>query len=209
MLRRFRSSHETINLAAFQPSTRAHGPGLCAVVYVQGCPFHCPGCIAPEWQEQRQAELVNVHDLARQVMAEPGITGVTFSGGEPMLQAGALANLAAILRQKRLDLDIIGFTGFQLGQLPLSGNADVERLLSLVDVLIDGPYVESLNDNRGLRGSSNQVVHRLTERGKKMSYDFEGAPRQAEIHVDQNGYMVVGVPPSGVLNELYSGRKVQ
>lgn len=202
MLRRFSSFPETINLAAFCPRTKAHGPDLRAVIYVQGCPFHCPGCIAPEWQEQRQAELVRVHDLVQRILAEPGITGLSISGGEPMLQAGVLANLVAILRQKRPGLDIICFTGFQLGQLLLSGNADVERLLGMVDVLIDGPYVEALNDNRGLRGSSNQVVHRLTKRGKRLAYDFENAPRQVEIHVDQNGYMLVGVPPSGVLKTL-------
>ncbi|MBN2149707.1 MAG: radical SAM protein [Anaerolineales bacterium] len=192
---------DTLNLAAFCPQTRAHGPGLRAVVYVQGCPFRCPGCIAPEWQEQKQAELVNVHDLARRILAEP-VTGLSLSGGEPMLQAGALANLVAILRQERPSLDIICFTGFQLGQLVLSANADIEHLLYLVDVLIDGPYVEALNNNRGLRGSTNQVVHRLTKRSKRLAYDFENSPRQVEIHVYQKGYMLVGVPPGGVLAAL-------
>ena len=201
MLRSFSSFPETINLAAFCPRTKAHGPGLRAVIYVQGCNQRCPGCIAPEWQEQRQAELVRVHDLAQRILAEP-VTGLSISGGEPMLQAGALANLVAVLRQERPKMDVICFTGFQLGQLLLSGNADVERLLGMADVLIDGPYVEALNDNRGLRGSSNQVVHRLTKRGKQMVFDFENAPRQVEIHVDQTGYLLVGIPPSGVLQAL-------
>ena len=206
MLRNFHtnsnSDADLLNIAAFVPQTRSHGPGLRAVVWVQGCPFHCSGCIAPEWQEQRTAKLVRLGDLAQRILAQPGVTGLTLSGGEPMLQAGALASLIEQLRRRRPSLDVICFTGFLWKDLlarAFLGETGIECLLGQVDVLIDGPYIESLNNGRGLRGSTNQVVHRLTERGRRLAYDFENAPRQMEIHVGNGQYLAVGIPPDGVL----------
>ncbi len=203
MLRSFpKPESHTLNVAAFCAQTRSHGPGLRAVVWVQGCPFHCQGCIAPEWQEQHTATLMQTDDLAQRILARPGITGLTISGGEPMHQAGALASLVEQLRWQRPNLDVICFTGFKMGQLIWSGDDGIARLLAQVDVLIDGPYIEAKNNGRGLRGSTNQVVHRLTVTGKQMDYDFENAPRQVEIYVGDGQYLLVGVPPAGVLDAL-------
>ena len=207
MLRDFSNLSDTINLAAFVPQTRTHGPGLRAVVWVQGCPFHCPGCIAPEWQMQTVTKLVQVDDLAQSVLAQPGITGLTFSGGEPMLQSAALASLVEKVRKFRLSLNVICFTGYQWKELmsrAAFGDTGTERLLGQVDVLIDGPYIEAQNNGRGLRGSTNQVVHRLTKRAWAMDFDFENCPRQVEILVGNGQYLSVGVPPAGVLNALES-----
>ena len=204
MLRNFSplQSH-TINLAASLIGTHALGPGLRAVVWVQGCPFRCAGCIAPEWQEQRTAELVYVEDLAQRILAQP-VTGLTISGGEPMLQAVALASLIEQVRRQR-DLDAICFTGYSWSALlgrAVVGETAIEHLLGQVDVLIDGPYIAAQDNGRGLRGSTNQVVHRLTERGKNLAYDFENAPRKLEIHIGDGQYLAAGIPPTGVLAML-------
>ena len=66
-----------------------------------------------------------------------------------------------------------------------------------MDVLIDGPYDEKKNDNRGMRGSSNQRILHLTERLK--AYDFQNQPRQTEIHLSDGEMLFVGVPPRGVI----------
>src|SRR5512146_912679 len=97
-----------LNVAAICPTTRALGPGVRAVVWVQGCAFHCPGCIAPDWIPIRPARLVKPEALAEELLADPEVTGLTFSGGEPMLQASALARLARAARNMR-DVDIICF----------------------------------------------------------------------------------------------------
>ena len=210
MLKRFQTNDATgslLNVAAFCPRVTSHGPGLRAVVWVQGCPFRCAGCIAPEWQEQRTADLVPTETLARRILAQPGLTGLTFSGGEPMLQAAALAGLAEMVRQQRPALDVICFTGYlwkELAARATLGDTGIERLLGQVDVLIDGPYIQAQDNGRGLRGSANQVVHRLTEVGRKMNYDFENTPRQAEIYVSDGKCLLAGVPPSGVLGALGS-----
>lgn len=195
------SLSDTLNVAAYLIGTRTHGPGLRAVVWVQGCSFHCPGCIAPEWQEQRTAEFVRIDNITQRILARPDISGLTFSGGEPMLQAAALASLVKRVRQVR-NMDLIVFTGYTLGQLILLNDPAISRLLSQVDVLIDGQYIAALNDGRGLRGSTNQTVNRLTERGRGLTYDFENSSRKVEIHIKGGQYLLAGIPPASVLNVL-------
>jgi anaerobic ribonucleoside-triphosphate reductase activating protein len=185
-----------LNVAAVCTATHALGPGLRAVVWVQGCPFHCQGCIAPDWIPFSPARLVNVEELVEELLSNSEISGLTFSGGEPMKQAAGLASVARLARRQR-DLNIICFTGFKIEKL-LKTPIDpaVQDLLSQVDVLIDGSYLARLNDNQGLRGSSNQRIHHLSLQLK--DYDFETSPRQIEMQVDEGQILMVGVPPAGM-----------
>ena len=183
-----------LNIAATCRATRALGPGLRAAVWVQGCPFRCPGCIAPGWVPFQPGRLVEPDVLVDELLAQPGVTGLTFSGGEPMVQAAALARLARLVRAS-CNIDIICFTGFLRRQLETNPPyAGVHELLDQVDVLIDGPYIARLNDNQGLRGSSNQRIHYLTNR--LAGCDLDHLPRSAEIHVTDGEAMLVGVPPA-------------
>ena len=185
---------EVLNVAAVCHATRALGPGLRSVVWVQGCPFRCPGCVAPDWVPIKPARLVDPTELAVELLADPAVTGVTFSGGEPMLQASALARLARSLREMR-DISIICFTGFQVEQLHKNPpGPGIPELMELLDVLIDGPYIERLNNNRGLRGSQNQRVLQLTNRLR--DFDFETGQRTAEVQLKDGQVMMVGVPPA-------------
>jgi anaerobic ribonucleoside-triphosphate reductase activating protein len=189
---------ETINVAATCLATRALGPGLRAVVWVQGCPFHCPGCIAPEWIENKIAEVYSPEKLADLLLADSAITGLTFSGGEPMQQATGLAKLARIARDRR-NLNIICFTGYRLEHLiNRPPDPGVFELLDQIDLLIDGPYIARLNDNKGLRGSNNQHVHYMTSH--LAGIDFENKPRRAEVHVEDGQLLMVGVPPKDIDN---------
>jgi anaerobic ribonucleoside-triphosphate reductase activating protein len=187
-----------VNVAATCSATQALGPGIRAVVWVQGCPFHCPGCVAPNWIPRRITQLQRPEDLADELCARPEVTGLTFSGGEPMLQAAGLALLARYSRQQH-NLSVICFTGFTLERLRSTApGPGVAALLAEVDVLIDGLYVAARNDNRGLRGSTNQRVHYLTNRITPHDYDFVRQSRQVEIHVSDGAALLVGVPPPGL-----------
>ncbi len=198
------SNNESIilNVAATCLATRALGPGLRAVVWVQGCPFHCSGCIAPEWIENKIAEEYTPDDLADLLLSNSAITGLTFSGGEPMQQAKGLAELTRIARRRK-DLNIICFSGYRLEQLiSRPPNSHVFELLDQIDILIDGPYVARLNDNQGMRGSSNQHIHYLTSR--LAGIDFEQKPRRAELYIHDGQILMVGVPPKNVGNIIDS-----
>jgi anaerobic ribonucleoside-triphosphate reductase activating protein len=194
------SSKTMLNIAASCVGTKTLGPGLRSVVWVQGCPFRCTGCISPQWIPEKDNRLVTVDILVNELLADPNISGFTFSGGEPFLQAAGLASLISTARVKR-DLSLICFTGYRLGDLEsLAANPGIWDLLSQIDVLIDGPYDKELNDNRGLRGSSNQKIHHLTDRLK--DYDFENQPRNAEIYIRDGEMLFVGVPPRDMVTHV-------
>lgn len=162
--------------------TRALGPGLRSVAWVQGCPFRCRGCIAPDWIPQRPARETAPADLAAELLAHPGVTGFTFSGGEPMAQAAGLAAVITIARRQR-DLTLICFSGYRLAELrDRPPGPGVAELLAQTDVLIDGRYVAGRNDALGLRGSSNQQVHLLTGRVCPCG---RGTGRRPAAHGDQ------------------------
>ena len=186
-----------LNLAALCRKTKALGPGQRAVIWVQGCPFRCKGCISPQWLPIIPANEYRPETLAETLLADPEINGITISGGEPIIQASALASFLQHARSLR-DIDVILFSGYYYENLlAFPEISPVRRLLQLVDVLIDGPYDEKQNHNIGLRGSSNQRIIHLT--GRLQGYDFEHQVRQAEIHISNDEILFVGVPPAGVL----------
>ena len=185
-----------LNLAAVTSATRSLGPGKRAAIWVQGCQKRCPGCLAQEWLEIVPAHLHRIPALSEILLSDPEIEGLTLSGGEPMLQAAALAKLVSSMRTRR-DLNVICYSGYLLVELrnnpPSPGVAD---LLEAVDVLIDGAYVDELNDDIGLRGSSNQQVHHLTSR--LAGFDFTTAPRSVEIKISDGEVFLIGVPTRAV-----------
>lgn len=193
----------TVRVAETCVGTRALGPGLRSAVWVQGCPFRCAGCIAPEWIPERPARGVRPDDLAAELLTDPDVTGLTFSGGEPMAQAAALAEVIRHARRTR-DLTLICFTGYRLAELrarpPGPGTGE---LLAQVDVLIDGRYVAARNDDRGLRGSDNQQVHFLTDRLAMARAELADGLRRAEIRFGASSVMLVGVP-SRAIRETFS-----
>lgn len=191
--------NDMLNIALFIPQTLSLGPGLRAALWVQGCPFHCPGCIVPEWQLQIDNQLTPI-DLVRDwILQTPSISGITISGGEPFSQSVSLAKLVSRVKKVR-DLDVISFSGYTLGQLMNRFDQDrgIEAYLDQLDVLIDGPYIQKLDDNKGLRGSSNQKIHYLTNR--LAYFDFENTSRKAEFHILDNSIVMTGVPPLGINN---------
>jgi len=188
---------DVINVAEICPATRALGPGLRAVLWVQGCPFHCEGCIAKEWITLKENKLLPVEEVVEKLLSIPEVTGITFSGGEPMLQAKGLFEVASLAKQKR-KLNIICFTGYEYKHLRTRPPSKwVSRFLETIDVLIDGQYVRALNDNKGMRGSSNQRINFLTD--ELIGIDFEKQIRTNEIQILEGQALLIGVPPKQML----------
>jgi anaerobic ribonucleoside-triphosphate reductase activating protein len=183
-----------LNIADICPETHTLGPGKRFAIWVQGCCFNCPGCVSPDWIPQKQEHSINPTKLAAHILSTSNIDGVTVSGGEPMLQASALSELFTALRQQR-DISIMCFSGFTLAQLQAKSDSSIDRVLSLIDVLIDGQYITELNDNQGWRGSSNQVIHFLSPRHLAEAYLFTERKRDVEIHMRDDSALMVGVPP--------------
>lgn len=190
-----------LNIAEICPATHTLGPGKRFVIWVQGCCFNCPGCVSPEWIPEKKAVLADVKRLGEYILSVTNIDGLTVSGGEPMLQAEALSELFDYLRSSR-DISIMCYSGFTLEQLQAKSDPAINKVLTQIDILIDGLYINSLNDNQVWRGSSNQVVHFLTSRHVDDAEFFTQRRRDVEIHVRENSALVVGVPPINFSNNF-------
>jgi len=196
-------SNELLNIAFTSIMHDLCGPGTRFVVWVQGCLNDCPDCIAPEWRKMVASRLISPVDLAAEASISGDFDGITISGGEPMLQAAGLAEFVRRIRGKK-DVSVIVFTGYTIAELKIEPpGAGVGEFLDVIDVLIDGPYDELRNDDKGLRGSTNQRIHYLTGRISKGSFDFEGVDRQAEVRIEDGGsILVLGTPPKGLTRSL-------
>jgi anaerobic ribonucleoside-triphosphate reductase activating protein len=183
----------TLNLAHICPLTQSLGPGNRFVVWVQGCPFNCKGCVSPAWIPFKKAQIVEVGDLAEAITQREEITGITLSGGEPMMQAGRLAHLLRLVKAQRPELNVIIFSGFTMKQMVWD---EAQGLLNQCDLLVDGNYIENLNDGHGLRGSSNQQIHFLTDKLLPFKDEILAPRSSVELHLLDDGVLMTGIPKS-------------
>lgn len=132
------------------------GPGIRFTIFTQGCPHHCEGCHNPQTHDPAGGENVEIGELLEKIRANPLLDGVTFSGGEPFMQAKALAELGREI--KVLGLNIVTYTGFTFEELYSNREKNGwGELLDVTDYLVDGPFILEKKDwNIKFRGSSNQ-----------------------------------------------------
>jgi anaerobic ribonucleoside-triphosphate reductase activating protein len=178
-----------LNIMGYVDESEVNGPGCRAVVWVQGCLRECPGCFNEESWSFEINQLVSVDNLAEKILSNPRNQGVTFSGGEPFWQAPALATLARKL--KAAGLNVMSFSGFTLEQLQSDyAPAGALDLLDQLDILIDGPYVESLalNSPDSPVSSSNQRVHVFNP---ALEENITWASDQIEIHIFKDGSRII------------------
>ena len=179
-----------VRIHAFEPRSRANGPGARFVVWFQGCTLGCPGCFNPTTHDPGGGRAMPLDELIGELgRARPGIEGLSLSGGEPLQQPEAARALLDAARA--LGLSTLAFSGYTIEEIrALAGGADV---LARLDVLIDGRYVASERLARGLRGSANQRIHLLSDRYSLA--DVEATP-VAEIRIGPTGEVVLtGVDP--------------
>lgn len=146
-----------LRLSGIVEESIVDGPGLRYVLFTQGCPHGCKGCHNPETHSLEGGFLRSAETVLAQFVENPLLAGITFSGGEPFLQAHALCAVAEGVRAQ--GKNVLVYTGFTYEQLlaRVEKEAGVGRLLELADILIDGPYVEALRDlELQFRGSANQ-----------------------------------------------------
>lgn len=182
-----------IRLHALETCSRANGPGTRAVLWVQGCTLACPGCFNPA-THSRGGEEVEDDDILDRVLAMGDrIEGLTVSGGEPLQQRRAVLRLLTRIRAETA-LSAMMFTGYRWSEVTRMPEFAVLR--GCVDVLVAGRYEQDRRLGRGLRGSSNQTVHLLSERYRM--HELDTVP-DAEVIVHSDGRVVVtGVHPPTV-----------
>ncbi|MCL1987368.1 MAG: radical SAM protein [Firmicutes bacterium] len=141
------------------------GPGERLVIWTSGCSKGCANCISPEmWQPRTDKNIPNAQLLGfvRDVFAKNTVDGITISGGDPLEQADELLEFLVELNKIGEKVsDILIYTGYTLSELQQILTAEqLEILQKNVAVLIDGKYVDELNDSQSpLIGSTNQQIH--------------------------------------------------
>ena len=145
-----------LDLSGIVSDSIVDGPGIRTTIFCQGCPHHCPGCHNPETWDFGCGTQVPVEDLVDVVRSNPLCRGVTFSGGEPFAQAKGFAKLARLLKEK--GYEVASYSGYTFEEL-LEGSDDQKELLSAIDILIDGPFIQAQKSLEvPFRGSRNQRI---------------------------------------------------
>ena len=140
--------------------TTVDGPGFRTSIYCAGCAHECKGCHNPQSWDFNGGEEMTTEEIMKIIEADP-YADVTFSGGDPMYQAEGFIELARAIRE-RTNKTIWCYTGFTYEALLKMPKQ--RELLELIDVLVDGPFIESLRDPDLLfRGSSNQRIISLPQ----------------------------------------------
>ena len=163
-----------IRLAGVVPESIVDGPGYRLAVFVQGCPHACPGCHNPDTHDFAGGYLSDTAEVIAKMGKNPLVRGVTLTGGEPMMQAEALCEIASAAREK--GLSVWCYTGYTLEELESERNPARMRLLEQIDVLVDGTYIAHERSLDLLyRGSKNQRLidmHATREAGEIRLYEL-------------------------------------
>ena len=196
----------TLSIAQVVPCTEAEGPGRRFAVWFQGCPLRCPGCCNLEFLSFSGGEKKTIAEMTRWMQRtrdDSAIEGITLLGGEPFAHAPGAAALARGAR--KLGLSVMAFSGYAIEHLREMPDPAVVELLSLTDILVDGPYLRDEPDTeRRWIGSRNQRIHFLTDR-----YSFDEQWRRKntlEIRVAGGEITVNGFPARDAIG-LWKGWK--
>ena len=142
-----------IRVAGIVPESFVDGEGIRFTIFMQGCLRNCFGCHNPATHDLKGGEILDTAEIISAIKKNPLLTGITLSGGEPLLQIEPAAELARAA--KKLNLNVWCYTGFKFEEIA----PEAEELLQNVDVLVDGEYIDELRDlELNFRGSKNQRI---------------------------------------------------
>jgi anaerobic ribonucleoside-triphosphate reductase activating protein len=133
----------------------ANGPGTRVSIWVQGCPFKCKGCFNQNTWDPNAGHVLG-EKVTKQLIElgnNPDIVGYSILGGEPLLNCNDMLQLIQLIRNTYPDKTIWMWTGYKYENL----NEQQMKIINLIDVLVDGQFIEELKDpSLKFRGSSNQ-----------------------------------------------------
>ena len=188
-----------MRIARIWHNTASEGPGLRTAIWLQGCSIGCHGCINPHLWSFQGGQEVNIEDLADEILGLD-VEGITLLGGEPFDQAAECYELSRRVRDG--GKGVVTFSGYTYEQLLKEERSDWASLLSVTDLLVDGPYESELpEEDRAWVGSTNQRFLNLTNR--YVDIDPKVVNNRIEMRVLPSGVMeVCGFASEKQLKEL-------
>lgn len=137
-----------MRVAGVIPHSFVNGEGIRYVIFLQGCPHHCPMCHNPETWDFKGGKDIPIKDIVKDVKSRRFIDGVTLSGGEPFAQQEACVELLKQLP----GINVWIYTGYEYEDIQDS------ELAKMADVLVVGRYINALKCTDKPYGSSNQRI---------------------------------------------------
>lgn len=147
-----------IKLSGIAYESLVNGPGMRRVLFAQGCTHNCKGCFNPDTHDFNGGEFKDIDEIVKDILQNPILKGVTFSGGDPLEQADKFAYIAQKLRAN--NLNIWCYTGYTFEEILKNKEQRKgwSELLNNIDVLVDGKFDETKKGEFRYRGSSNQRI---------------------------------------------------
>ncbi len=181
--------------ASLQPDSIVDGPGIRTVLWTQGCVHHCLGCHNPETHDMNGGFLVDTATICEELKNIPLQDGITFSGGDPMMQPEACSVIAKCAHE--IGLNVWCYTGFTFEELMMMSktNNKIMKFLHEIDVLVDGRFIlEQKSLSLKFKGSRNQRVidvEKSLKEGKPIIIpEFEGEVNHTKLY-NKDKYMYV------------------
>ncbi|MCE4062690.1 radical SAM protein [Pandoraea sputorum] len=170
------------------------GPGRRIGIWFQGCSIRCPGCISADTWTMTGGESTVGRVLEQIRIWLPQADGFTISGGEPFDQPDALVALVCAL-QEASSADVLVYSGHSFEALA----GTLERVNGAIDALVTDPFEIDVPHTRPLRGSDNQRLHILTERGRALYSQYERelteSDKSLDVMFDEDGSVwFAGIP---------------
>ena len=180
-----------MNVARILYPVEVLGPGKRVGIWTCGCRGSCPGCASPELKTYDPSRILSAQDILALIKSIPQKPdGVSISGGEPFYDPPAL--LALLVALEGYISDILVFSGFTEAEILAMDDPRASECLEHISVLVDGEYIDELNDGLGLRGSSNQKIIRY--RHNKNYVGAETWPRSLQTVAYSDRILTLGMP---------------
>ncbi len=172
--------------AIFRIENNVLGPFERIGIWFQGCSIRCRNCFVPELWSFKENKVFRPYELFNEIQ-KFNLKEITLSGGEPFDQdKSALYDFLRILKNN--DYGIWVYSGYTIEELL---NNDFYEHLKLIDVIVDGRYVDELNNNNVWKGSENQRIILLSNRYKDAIVEKK---RKIQVVVCGNDFFVIGIP---------------
>lgn len=150
-----------MKMAGFYDESISNGLGWRAVLFVSGCPHHCPGCHNEIAQDYNYGEEFKETEIIERIKNNSILNGITISGGEPLCKE----NIAEVnhfieeVKKEKPNFNVWCYTGYTLEQLKNRNDDVTNKTLNNIDVLVDGRFIqERKNPEIKFRGSDNQRI---------------------------------------------------
>ena len=150
-----------MNVAGFYDESISNGLGWRAVLFVSGCPHHCPGCHNKEAQDFNYGKKFQEEEFIEKIKKNSILKGITISGGETLCRENIkeVCNFIKDVKKVKENFNVWCYSGYTLDELVERKDPDTMECLNEIDVLVDGRFKQDLKDpNLKFRGSSNQRI---------------------------------------------------